>query len=174
MKKRIFMLVLIFISFCLQCTLFKALSLGKVGPNLLLMLTSIFGFTGGKKDGMFAGFFAGLFTDILYGNGLIGFFMLLFVWAGFVNGMFNTLFYPEDIKLPLILTTFSDFIAGFLTYVFLFLLRSRLDLGFYTVHVILPETVYTLVVTIILYKPVLFLSGLFDDDASGERKVKDA
>ena len=173
MKKRIFILICIFISFCLQCTLFKALALGKVGPNLLLMLTAVFGFMGGKKDGMFAGFFAGLFTDILYGNGIIGFYMLLFVWAGYVNGMFNTLFYPEDIKLPLILTTCSDFFCGFLTYVFLFLLRSKLDLSFYIVHVILPETVYTLVVTLLLYKPVLMLAGFFDDDAPGERKVKD-
>ena len=164
---------MIFISFCLQCTLFKALSLGKVAPNLLLMLTSVFGFMGGKKDGMFAGFFAGICTDILYGNGLIGFYMLLFVWIGYVNGMFNRLFYPEDIKIPRIITTVSDFIAGFLTYVFLFLLRSKLDLSFYIIHVILPETVYTLIITIILFKPILFLFGLSEDDVSGERKAKD-
>lgn len=172
MKKRAVELILILIAFALQCTLFKAISLGKVGPNLLLMLTSFFGFMGGKKEGMFAGFFAGLLTDILYGNSLIGFYILLYVWIGYGNGMFNRLFYPEDIKLPLILTTVSDFIYGFLSFVFLFLLRSKLDMKFYITHVILPECVYTLIVTIILFKPVLFLMQLFDDDIP-ERKAKD-
>lgn len=164
---------MIFIAFALQSTFFKAIALGKVAPNLLIMLTSLFGFMGGKKDGMFAGFFAGIFADILYGNGLIGFYMLLFVWIGYMNGLFNRLFYPEDVKLPLILTTSSDFLLGFFTYVFLFLLRSKLDITFYIIHVILPETVYTLILTILLFRPVLFIVTRIDEDTPEERKVKD-
>ncbi len=173
MKKKIMMFIMIFIAFALQCTLLKAIALGKVVPNILLMLTALFGFMGGKKEGMFAGFFAGIFSDLLYGNGLIGFYMLLFVWIGYMNGMFNRLFYPEDIKLPLILTTFSNFIFGFFTYVFLFLLRSKLDINFYIIHVILPETVYTLIMTILLYRPLLFLVALTGEDTPDDRKVKD-
>ncbi|MCR4589474.1 MAG: rod shape-determining protein MreD [Lachnospiraceae bacterium] len=172
MKKNITDFILIFIAFALQCTLFKYLSLGKVAPNLLLMLTSLSGFMGGKKEGMFAGFFAGLFTDILYGNGIIGFSMLLFSWIGYICGLFNRLYYPEDVKLPLILTTVSDILYGFLYYVFLFLLRSRLDLQFYFIHVILPEAVYTLIVTIIIFRPLLFIRSFVEEDIP-ERKAKD-
>ncbi len=172
MKKKIVLILLILIAFVLQCSLFKFLSLGKVSPNLLLMLTSLSGFMGGKKEGMFTGFLAGLFTDLLYGNGIIGFSMLLFTWIGYISGLFNRLYYPEDVKLPLILTIISDILYGFLYYVFLFLLRSRLDIGFYFVHVILPEAVYTLVVTIILFRPLLFLRSFIEDDIP-ERKVND-
>ena len=172
MKKYLTLFISIFIAFALQCTLFKFFSLGKVSPNLLLMLTSLSGFMGGKKEGMFTGFFAGLFTDILYGNGIIGFSMLLFTWIGYISGLFNRLYYPEDVKLPLILTIVSDILYGFLYYVFLFLLRSRLDLGFYFIHVILPEAVYTLIITIIIFKPILFLRDLIDDE-SPERKASD-
>jgi rod shape-determining protein MreD len=34
----------------------------------------------------------------------------------------------------------------------LFLLRSRLDFGYYFIHIILPEVIYTVVVTIIFYR----------------------
>ena len=157
MKRRIVEFILIVAGFILQSTLFKTLSLGGVAPNLLIMFTSFFGFMKGKKEGMFAGFVAGILTDILYGNGVIGLYALIFSWIGYGNGMFNRLFYPEDIKLPLILTTVSDFLYGFLSYVFLFLLRTRLDTGYYILNIILPEIVYTLIVTIVLYRPVLFI-----------------
>ena len=168
MIKKVIKLLLVFLCFILQGTLFKAMSLGGVTPNLLLMLTSFSGFVGGKKEGMYTGFFAGLFTDVLYGNGLIGFYILLYVWTGYVNGMFNRLFYPEDVKLPLILTTASNALNGFLTYVFLFLLRSRLDIGYYFLRVILPETVYTLVVTIMLFRPLLMIEQALQENT--ERK----
>lgn len=157
MKRRIVEFLLIVIGFILQSTLFKTLSLGGVAPNLILMFTSFFGFMKGKKEGMFAGFIAGILTDIFFGNGVVGLYALIFTWIGYGNGMFNRLFYPEDIKLPLILTTVSDFLYGFLAYVFLFLLRKRLDMNYYVLHIILPEIVYTLIATIILYRPVLFI-----------------
>ena len=172
MKRKAVKLLLIFLCFILQGSLFSVISLGGVSPNLLIMLTSFSGFMSGKKEGMFTGAVSGLFIDVLYGNGLIGFSMLLYAWIGYANGAFNRLFYPEDVKLPLILTTVSDFLAGFLTYVFLFLLRSRLDLSFYMLKIILPETVYTLLITILLFRPFLFLEELLKDET--ERKGTNA
>ena len=51
---------------------------------------------------------------------------------------------------------------------FLFLLRSRLDIGYYTLRVILPETVYTLIITIILFKPLLMIEEALQE--STDRK----
>lgn len=172
MKRKAVKLLLIFLCFILQGSLFRVISLGGVSPNLLIILTSFSGFMSGKKEGMFTGAIAGLFIDVLYGNGLIGFSMLLYAWIGYANGAFSRLFYPEDVKLPLILTSVSDFLAGFLTYVFLFLLRSRLDLSYYMLKIILPETVYTLLITILLFKPFLFLEELLKDET--ERKGTNA
>ncbi len=157
MKRRIVELLLIILFFLFQSTFFKVISLGGVSPNLLLILTALFGFMCGKGEGMYVGFFAGLCSDVLYGNGMIGLYTLLFSWAGYVCGAFNRLFFPEDLALPIILTTTVDIIYGFFSYVFLFLLRSRLDISWYFLHIILPEAVYTLIMTIILFKPVLFI-----------------
>ena len=148
--------LVIFFSFLLQTAVFPGLLPLRVYPNLLIIVTAACGFMKEENAGVIAGFFCGLLYDVFFG-GVIGFHALLYTYVGFLNGKFARVFYPEDVKLPLILTTVSDFLYGFLSYVFMFLLRTRLDTGYYTLHIILPEIVYTLIVTIVLYRPVLFI-----------------
>ncbi|PXV95529.1 rod shape-determining protein MreD [Lachnotalea glycerini] len=151
MNRKIVVTLLVIVCFCFQCTLFKALSMAYITPNLLIVVTSSFGFMRGKKEGLIIGFFCGFLIDIFYGD-VLGFYALIYMYIGYVNGFFNKLFYDEDIKLPIVLITISDLIYGLIIYVFLFLLRSRFDFGYYFVHIILPEVVYTVVVTIVLYR----------------------
>ena len=75
------------------------------------------------------------------------------MYIGYANGMFHRVFFPEDIKLPLFLITVSDLAYGFAVYVLLYLLRGRFELPFYFLHVIVPETVYTIVLTVLFYYP---------------------
>lgn len=85
----------------------------------------------------------------------IGFYSLIYMYIGYINGCFRKVFYPEDIKLPLALIAASDLTCSLLTYFLLFLLRSRFAFGFYFTHIILPEIVYTMGVTLILYPLIL-------------------
>lgn len=147
--------VLVFFCFLLQCTLFKFISLGGIAPNLLIILTSAFGFMKGRTEGMFVGFFSGLMVDVLFGNGIIGLYTLIYTYIGFFNGMFNRMFFPDDVRLPILLITFSDLIYCFVVYVLTFLLRSRFDFGYYVLHIIIPEAVYTIFITILFYRLLL-------------------
>lgn len=153
MNRKVVVTLLVIVCFCLQCTLFKTLSLGYISPNLLIIITSSFGLMRGKKEGLVIGFFCGLLIDIFYGD-VLGFYALIHMYIGYVNGFFNKIFYDEDIKLPIILITLSDFVYGFIIYVFLFLLRTRLDFMYYMIHIIIPEVVYTIVVTIVFYRVI--------------------
>lgn len=149
---------LIFICFLLQCTVFRALDFGGIVPNLLIVLTASFGFMRGEKSGMLIGFFAGLLIDIFFGS-VIGFYAMIYMYIGYANGKFCTIFYPEDIKLPIILIICSDFVYGFICYVILFLLRGRFDFRYYLVHIIAPEIVYTVVITLFLYPVILWINN---------------
>ena len=80
--------VCVLICYLLQCTVFSKLALASIKPNLLIILTAAFGFIRGPKDGMFIGFFSGLFIDIQFGN-ILGFYALLYLLIGYVNGMFH-------------------------------------------------------------------------------------
>ena len=59
MLRKFVLTITILIFYLLQTTLFKALSLASVAPNLLIILTFAAGFMRGKKEGMFVGLFSG-------------------------------------------------------------------------------------------------------------------
>lgn len=162
MLRRIIMLVLVLIGYLLQSTLFSALSLGGIAPNILIILTSSFGFMRGQKEGMFVGFISGIILDILFGN-ILGFYALIYLVIGFLNGFFATIFYPEDIKLPMALISTSELLCCMSIFLFRFLMQGKTNFSYYLVHIILPEIVYTLLVTILVYKGILFVNEWLED-----------
>ena len=162
MYRRITMLLLILIAYLLQSTMIRILPMGGVAPNLLIILTSCFGFMRGKKEGMFIGFVSGLVMDVLFGN-IIGFYALVYMIIGYLNGFFSSIFYPEDIKLPMVLITSSELVYCFVVYFFRFLIQGKLRFGYYFLHIILPEIVYTIFVTIIIYKIILKINEWLED-----------
>ncbi len=157
MKRFLITTVLIFICFLLQCTVFHSLAFGGIVPNLLIVLTASFGFMRGEKTGLLIGFFCGILVDIFFGN-TIGFYALVYMYIGYMNGKFSAIFYPQDIKLPIALILGSDCFYGLVCYVIMFLLRSRFEFGYYFMQIILPEIVYTIVVTIFLYPLILWIN----------------
>ena len=54
-------------------------------------------------------------------------------------------------KLPLFFVALSDLMYGFFVFAVMFLRRSRMDIGFYFMNIMMPEMVYTICVTIPLY-----------------------
>ncbi len=149
-KRIIITIALILICFLIQTTLLSYVALGSITPNLLIIITSSIGFMRGKKEGLITGFLCGLLIDVLYSD-IMGYQAALYMVIGYANGYFQQLFYDDDIKLPLVLIGSSEFLYGLTIYVFSFLLRSKFDFSTYLYHIILPELIYTLLVTIILY-----------------------
>lgn len=149
--------LIVIICFLLESTVFQSLSFASITPNLLIVVTASFGFMRGKKEGMLVGFLSGLIIDVLFGD-LIGFYALIYMALGYVNGFFKRIFYPDDIKLPLILISASDFVLGNLVFVFLFVMRSKFDYWYYLGHIIIPELIYTVLVTLVLYQIILHLN----------------
>ena len=94
--RKIVVVLLILLFFVLQCSLFNSLAMGGIIPNLMIMLI---------------GFSCGLLCDIFFGS-FLGFYAMVMMYIGFVNGKFSRIFYPEDIKLPLALIIVSDISYG--------------------------------------------------------------
>ena len=154
MRRYILVGLLIFICFLLQSTVFQSLDFGGIVPNLLIVLTASFGFMRGDIAGLVIGFICGLLCDICYGD-VIGFQALIMMYIGYLNGKFSGIFYPEDVKLPLALIVLSDFSFGVINYFLLFLMRGRLDFPFYLKTIIVPEVIYTTIVTLLLYPIIM-------------------
>lgn len=168
MRRRIITALLVLVCFLLQSTLFQTLSFAGIVPNLLVILTASLGFLRGEREGMAVGFFSGLLVDIFFGR-QFGFYSLLYLSLGYGSGLFHMMFYDEDIKLPMIWTAAADLLYGLCVYFFQFVLRSRFAFDYYLVHIILPELVYTVLVTIVIYRPIRALyRWLEEKEEAGE------
>ncbi len=154
MLRKLVVAFFIIVCFILQCSVFSGLAFAGIIPNLMIILTSSFGFMRGEEEGLVIGFFCGLLCDVFFGD-ILGFYALVLMYIGYLNGKFSRIFYPEDIKLPLALIVVSDISYGILCYVLMFLLRGRFNFPYYFTRVILPEAIYTIVITMFLYPLVL-------------------
>lgn len=153
-KRPLITVLIIIVCFLLQCTVFQQLSFASISPNLLIIVTASFGVMRGRKEGMWVGFLCGIITDVFFGD-LIGFYALFYTILGYANGFFKRIFYPEDIKLPLILIGASDFLLGNAVCILMFIMRSKFHYWYYMGNIIIPELIYTTLVTLVLYQIIL-------------------
>ncbi|MBQ2987023.1 MAG: rod shape-determining protein MreD [Tyzzerella sp.] len=163
MKRKIITVCIIIACFILECTIFQKLSFGSITPNLMIIVTSAFGFMRGKREGMMVGFISGLLIDIMFGD-LIGFYTLIYTVLGYANGFFRKIFYDDDIKLPLILIAASDFLYGNIICIFMFVMRSRFHYFYYLKTIIIPELIYTILVTLALYQIILQINKKLESE----------
>lgn len=146
--------VILLAAYLLQTAVFPALEIAGVKPNFMLIVTASFGFMRGSREGMLAGFVSGLMIDIQYGD-MIGFYALIYLIAGYLNGIFEQIYFDEDIKLPLLLIAGSDLLYGTAVYFLTFLLRSDFNFLYYLNRIIIPETIYTIVMMLVVYPLLL-------------------
>ena len=147
MKRRVIMIILILLTFVLQTTLMQTFAIASVSPNLPIILTVSFALMRGKREGMFVGAFFGILMDIFYGPVL-----------GYFNGFCYRIFYDDDIKMPVLLIAFSDLVYDLVVYLFQFFLRGRISLFFYLRRIIIPEVIYTALITLVVYRLLLALN----------------
>ena len=126
MRRNIVLFLIISVCFLLQTTSFQYLACANMSPNLRIIVSSAFGFMRGRKEGMFVGFFCGLLIDIFFGF-YLGVYALLYMYIGYINGLFRKRFFPDDIRLPMILIGSSDIVANLFIYVFMFLFRRNFN-----------------------------------------------
>jgi len=136
-------------------------------PNLLLILVVSTAYMRGKTTGMTVGFFSGLLIDIAYGN-LIGLYALLMMIIGYVAGFANKVYSRDDYTLPLLFIAVADFVYQFLYYIMEFLIRGRLDFPYYLRKIIFPEIIYTVAVSVILYKLLHMINHSLDRNENEE------
>ena len=161
LKRAAIYALLILMCFTLQTGVFPLIPFLSSTPNLLLILTFSLGFIYGGNTGMICGLCAGLLMD-LFTSGPFGFYSLIYLYIGFFNGIFTRYYYDEFITLPLILCVLNEFVYNFYIFLGRFLVRNKLDFGFYFRDIILPELVFSLIVTLFVYRIFLMANKKLD------------
>ena len=151
MRRCITIGIIIILCFTLQSTIFHYLELANVVPNLILIVTMSFGLMRGRREGLLVGFFSGLLVDIFFGS-ILGPFAFIYMTLGYLNGFFHRIYYVEDVLLPMLMITLNELIYNFTVFFLYFLLRNKLSFTSYFKEIILPETLYTIIITLFFYK----------------------
>lgn len=150
-KKIIIIGILVIISFLLQTSVFPFFTLFGTVPNIILLLVVSIAVMNGSTSAMIVGFICGLLIDIMYG-GVVGVYAFFYMFLGYINGYFHVLFFAEASFLPLILVFINDFIYNILIYLIFFLPQKKWNFFFYLKKNILPELIYTTVISLIMYQ----------------------
>ena len=169
MKRKLCELGIIILFYLLQVSLCRVIAIGGVSPNLMIILPILFGYYNGSKEGIYVGFCSGIMYDLFFTD-LLGFTALMITLIGFFSGLLCNRYEEGNFVIPIILTAGSVMFYEFFVFIGNFLLHNRLILSYFMSRIILPEIIYTVIVMLILYKPLQLLNKVLD---SRKRKVKD-
>ena len=167
MKRAIIYFLEIIICFVLQSSLNPFISLANVMPNLLLIVVVSNAYMRGRMTGTVVGFFSGLLIDLLFGN-VIGLYAMIMLLIGYIVGFANKIYSRDDFTLPLLFITIANFVYQFLYYIFEFLLRGKLNFLYYLRIIIIPEIIYTVAAAVILYKLLHMINHSLDCNENEE------
>ena len=154
----------IIISYVFQTTFSMKMSFGVVSPNIIMILVCSYALLRGKKEGLLVGFFAGFLVDLFFGYGeVVGINAFLYMMIGYVVGIFHDIWYLQDILIPVSVVAISDFLYNFIYYIITFLLRNRLDLIHYIKSIIIPEIIYTVFLTVFIYRVMYLINRKLEE-----------
>ena len=157
MRSKIVFFFTILLTFLIQCTILPGLSIGSIKPNLILIFCVSIGLMRGRRSGLWTGFLCGLLVDFFYGS-VFGFYALIYMYVGYFSGYACRIFYDNDVKVPMVMTMAADLLYNLAVYGLQFLLRGRLGIGVYLYRIILPEMIYTVFLTFLVYRIYHFIN----------------
>jgi len=141
----------------LQSTVYQYIEIFNVRPNTALILIISYAILRGDVEGAVVGFFAGLMQDAFFGR-YIGIHALLCMLAGYFCGKPFRNFYRESYLMPMLLVGVTTLVYEILFYASSFLFQSQLDFMLYMRTIILPGTIYALILSLPVYHLMYFIN----------------
>lgn len=167
---RIFVIsIILLITNILQSTIFDIIRIKGISPNFTIMIIVSFALIRGSKEGAIIGFFAGLLMDITFGT-TRGYLAIVGACIGYFCGKFNKDFYRENLILPFGLTLIGTAVYGF-SISLMFLLRGKINYIYFIKNIILPEIIYTVILSIIVYQLVYIINEKIEKNEKTKRNI---
>ena len=136
-------------NFILQTTLLRHVAIMNVRPMTAMLIVVSYAILRGDVEGAIVGFFVGILQDIFFMD-YIGLYALLFAITGFLCGKPFKDFFTDSFLLPITLTLIAMIGYECAFYFINFSLRGRL-MDYFRV-IILPETIYTMLLAVPVYR----------------------
>ena len=142
--------IAILILFFAEITIFKKLSIYRVGPELLLIATIFFGLHFGIMRGIEIGFLSGVLKDVFSVTGL-GINLFSFILIGFLAGLFRNKLFKENFGAQFILSLLSVYVISTIYFIYLHQTTAT-SINLKLWNAVLAKGIYTAIIA-----PFLFL-----------------
>ena len=158
MLRIITLVVLVFVNFVLQSTLFPEIAILGVIPDTALVLIVSYAILRREVEGALFGMFAGFVQDA--GGGMfIGIFALLGFVIGYVCGKPFKNFFKDNYFLPFAIVVIASLAHQFALYIATILFTGQINFLHYARTIILPKTIYTASLSIPIYAFLHFINA---------------
>ncbi len=134
----------------LQVTLFEYIRIWGVAPNILVAIVVSFALLRGSKEGALIGAFGGVLYDVTFSM-TFGSAIISYVLVGYCCGKLHPYCYRENFILPFSCTLFGSLLVSLMN-ILGFILRGKLLFGFFLYEIIIPELIYTMTLTLMIYQ----------------------
>ncbi len=140
----------IILCYLLQTSVFSYFRVSGVVPDCILILIITISYTKGQNSGIVTGFISGLLLDLLFADS-IGICALIYMFIAYLAGYANKIYDERNFWLPAIMIFSGEFLFSLAYYITGFLLLGKTSFGTYMLNTILPRSLYTLIIAILLY-----------------------
>lgn len=147
----LFLFIELIIAYLLQTSVFTNFQMAGVVPDILMIIVCTAAYTRGKKAGLVLGFISGLLIDLTFGN-VIGLFAFMYLTIGYLCGFANKIYLYDDYTIPFVLIGVSEFVYNIFYYLFFMFLQGKLNIGWYIIKYMFPKVIYTVFISILIYR----------------------
>ncbi|MCI8342147.1 MAG: rod shape-determining protein MreD [Firmicutes bacterium] len=170
MRRVITIFVVLCLNIVFQSTILQNFSITGVIPNTAIIIVVSMALLRGSTEGAICGAAAGFLQDIFFGSA-IGYYALLGMLLGCFAGKFNKGFYRENYALPVLVSIVSSFVYESCIFFTSVLFSGNTMYFYFIVNIILPETVYNAVATIIIYRILFSINSALEEKEKYKRKL---
>jgi len=162
--------IIIILNFIIQSTFLHSIEIIDIAPNTAIIIIVSFAFMRGEYEGAAIGFTVGILQDIFFCR-YVGMNAFLGMMTGYFCGKFSADFFTENFLIPLLLTSASTFLYGLAFYIFNILILGYTDLFYFFSGIIIPETAYTALLSVFMYKLFYIVNEKLEKRESLKRKL---
>jgi rod shape-determining protein MreD len=143
--------LIIIINFIFQSTILPNLSLFGVVANTGLIIVVLISLIKGKTAGGIVGLLIGLLQDIAFST-VIGVNGIIYFFIGYTIGLNEGKLAKDNVLIPIFLTFLATIFYHLFYYLFVFFLGYDINFSLFFKKVVLLETLYNGLLSILLYK----------------------
>ncbi|MCD7855940.1 MAG: rod shape-determining protein MreD [Clostridiales bacterium] len=169
MKYPIYFLITL-INFILQTTVFESVSIIGIKPNTAIIIVVSVAFIQGELDGIITGIFAGFFQDSFFSL-YLGCHIFIYASVGLICGYCFKAFFKESFLLPIALTAAADLYSCLVFYILNILLRGYFNILTFLSSVVLPEIVYTVLISGLVYRLIYYIADALNRSSQDKRRL---